>query len=55
MQRKHLARDRRLHPPDHRRPAGHRHQRDRVQHHPLLEGNAPAVPFPLRHPAAQRR
>ena len=36
-------------------PAGHRHQRDRVQHHPLLEGNAPAVPFPLWHPAAQRR
>ena len=33
--------------PGHRRPAGHRHQRDRVQHHPLLEGNAPAVPFPL--------
>ena len=38
-ERKHLARDRRLHPPGHRRPAGHRNQRDRVQHHPLLEGN----------------
>ena len=41
MQRKHLARTyssptekeayRRLHTPGHRRPAGHRHQRDRVQ------------------------
>ncbi len=39
MQRTHLARDCRLHPPGHRRPAGHSYQRDRVQHHPLLEGN----------------
>ena len=39
MQRKHLARNRRLHPPGHRRLVGHSHQRDRVQHHPLLEGN----------------
>ena len=32
-------RDRCLHPPGHRRVADHRHQRDRVQHHPLLGGN----------------
>ena len=47
IQRIHIARDRRQDLPVHHRPAGHRHRRERVQHHPRLEGDPPAVPLHL--------
>ena len=55
MQREHLTRDCRLAPSGHRRPVGHRYQRDRVQRTPLLDGHHLAVPVPLWHPVAQRQ